>query len=357
METVAPQSAATLTATASPEPVPHGTVVIKYQNKDITASISPYLTDVVYVDRIGGQSDSVEITVEDSEQRWQNAWYPTQGDTLTVSIGYAGQTLLPCGVFEIDEVTLEGPPDTVRIKALGAGVKRSVRTRKGRSYENTTLANIAATVAQRNKLKLVGKIETIHITRVTQAFESDLAFLQRISQEYGYCFSVRGGKLTLYKLSDLKAAKNVLVINRTDVTRYRYHDKVHQIYVASTVSWHDPHAKRTHTKRVKDPSSHLSMYDHYSADELNLNVRAENDTQANLKAQAALERANDDQTGADLTLYGNTKLAAGVNVLVQGFGKMNGKYNIAQSTHRFSRHSGYSTELEMKRVREAVNGA
>ena len=86
-------------------------------------------------------------------------------------------------------------------------------------------------------------------------------------------------------------------------------------------------------------------------------MRAEDDTQAHLKAQAALERANDDQTGAELTLYGNTKLAAGVNVLVQGYGKSDGKYNISLSKHRFSRASGYSTEVELKRVREAANGA
>ncbi|MEX3555330.1 MAG: contractile injection system protein, VgrG/Pvc8 family [Burkholderia gladioli] len=356
MEALKPESAQTLTTAPDVRRIPHGTVTVQYQKKDITAAITPYLIDVTYTDRSDGESDSVEITVEDTDRRWQNAWYPTHGDTLTVAIGYAGETLLPCGVFEIDEIELDGPPDQVRIKALGAGVKRPVRTRNGRAYENTTLADIAATVARRNKLHLKGKIETIRITRVTQAFENDLSFLARVAKEYGYQFSVRGADLTFYKRADLKADKVVKTINRTDVSRYRFHDKVHQIYVASTVSWHDPHAKRTRKKRVKASSSPLSVYDHYSADELNLNVRAENDTQAHLKAQAALERANDDQTGADLTLVGDTKLAAGVNVQVLGFGKMNGKYHITQSTHRFSRNTGYTTNIELKRVREAENG-
>lgn len=192
---------------------------------------------------------------------------------------------------------------------------------------------------------------------MTQAYETDLAFLQRISAEYGYEFSIRGGIMTFFKRSALKAAPHVLVIGRSDLERYTFHDKIHQIYLASTVTYHDPHKKRVRRKRVLDPSSKLSKYDHYSADELNVNVRAETDAQANLKAQAALERANDDQTGATLTLTGNTKLAAGVNVLVQDFGKLNGKYNITQSKHTFSRSNGYTTEIELKRVREAVNGA
>lgn len=337
--------------------VPHGTVVVLYREKNITTAIAPYLISLVYTDKIGGAADSVEIQLEDSELRWQNAWYPDFGDQLTVSIGYAGQKLLPCGTFEIDEIDLEGPPDVVTVKALGAGVKRAVRTRVGRAYENTTLSAIAATVARRNKLTLKGTISTIHITRVTQAFETDLAFLDRIAREYGYEFSVRAGVMTFYKRSDLKSSAPVLTITRQDVTRYHFHDKVHEIYVASTVSCHNAKEKRVHRKRVADPSAKLSAYDHYSVDELNLNVRAENDTQANLKAQAALERANDDQTQMTLDLNGNTALAAGVNVSISGFGKLGGKYLITESKHRYARDDGYKTEVQMKRVREAANGA
>ncbi|MEX3690082.1 phage late control D family protein [Paraburkholderia sp. BR14263] len=356
METVSNESASTLLSLADTVDVPQGKVVVVYRSKDITNAISPYLLEAVYTDHIGGESDSVELELEDADRRWQNAWYPSFGDTLTVSIGYEGQPLLPCGVFEIDEIELKGPPDTVRVKALGAGVKRPVRTRAGRAYEDVTLADIAATIARRNKLTLRGKIETIRITRATQTWESDLTFLNRISAEYGYEFSVRGALLTFCKRSTLKAATSVLVVGRADLISYQFHDKVHSIFLASTVTYHDPHAKRTRRKRVSDPSSKLSAYDHYSADELNLNVRAEDDTQAHLKAQAALERANDDQTGATLTHYGNTKIAAGINILVQDFGRMNGKYSVTQSRHRFSRASGYSTETELKRVREAANG-
>lgn len=357
METVAPESSATLLAPSPDVIVPSGRVIVMYQKKDISAAIAPYLTEVRYTDHTGGQADSVELTLEDADGRWMDAWYPTFGDTLTVSIGYSGQPLLPCGTFDIDEITLDGPPGTIKIKALGAGVKKAVRTRTGRVYENVTLATIAATVAKHHRLKLSGKIEPIQIVRASQVFETDLEFLSRLSREYGYEFSIRGNMMTFYKRRDLKSAPHALVIGRSDLTRYSFRDKIHMIYVACTVTWHDPRKKRVRRKRAVDPSAKLSMYDHYSADELNINTRAETDIQANAKAQAALERANDDQTGATLNLYGNTKLAAGVNVLVQDFGKMNRKYNIAQSKHVFSRSAGYTTEVELKRVREAKDGA
>jgi len=339
-------------AEAMKVPVPK--VVVQYENKDITANITPTLIEVNYTDFMEGESDSVELVLEDVERRWQNAWYPQHGDQVSVQIGYEDSPLLPCGEFEIDEVELDGPPDVVRIKALAAGVKRSVRTRNGRAYEDTTLADIAATIARRNKMQLTGKIEQIKIVRVTQVYETDLTFLKRVSEEYGYSFSVRGSKLCFFKRADLKEAKPTMLIDRTDVSSYRFRDKVHGVVASATVSYHDPHAKRTRKRKVKDAEAKTNQR---SADELKINVRAENDQQARLKADAALDRANEDQTGASLTLFGNVKLMAGVNVQLTGFGRMDGKYTITQSRHRFSRSSGYTTEIELKRVRDPQQGA
>ena len=336
------------------KPVATPKVVVKYENKDITANITPSLIEVNYTDFMEGESDSVELVLQDVERRWQNAWYPQHGDRVNVQIGYEDAPLLPCGEFEIDEVELDGPPDVVRIKALAAGVKRSVRTHKGRSYEKTTLAKIAQDVATRNKLKIKGKFENVPINYVAQAFESDIGFLKRLCDEYGYSFSIRGADLCVFKRAVLKAAKPTMLIDRTDVSSYRFRDKVHGVFKESQANYHDPHTKTLKKGKSKDPAAKNNRS---SADTLKINVRAENDSQARLKADAALDRANEDQTGASLTLCGNVKLMAGINVQLTGFGRMDGKYTISQSRHRFSRSSGYSTEVELKRVRDPALGA
>ena len=51
------------------------------------------------------------------------------------------------------------------------------------------------------------------------------------------------------------------------------------------------------------------------------------------------------------------KLMSGVNVRLEGFGKMDGKYTITQARHRVSRNSGYGTEVDIKRVRDPAQGA
>lgn len=330
---------------ARPVDVPQ--VVVLYANKDISADIAPALLSLSYTDYVEGESDSLEIVMADPEKRWQNAWYPQHGDTLAAQFGYVGQPLLQCGTFEIDTIELSGTPDVVTIKALAAGVKRSIRTRNGRAYEKTTLKEIAANIAKRNRLTLQGTIEAITINYVAQAFESDLAFLKRVAGEYGYAFSIRGALLTLFKRSELKAAQSVLQLSRADLLSYHFTDKVHSIAADARSVYHDPRAKKVRVHHTQDA---ISKTNRTSSDTLNLRIRAETDQQAQLKTEAMLARKNEDQTEATFNLYGNVRAVSGINADLAGFGVLDGRYAIQQATHRIS-SSGYTTDIETKRVR------
>ncbi len=329
-----------------------------YEGRNITADVTPFFTTINYADYIEGESDSIDVTLEDVDGKWISSWYPNHADRLRLAIGYEGETLLPCGEFEIDEITCQGPPDTVTIKALAAGVKRSYRSNKGRAFENTTLKGIAEQIAKRVHLTVTGNIEAIPIRRVTQLYERDLAFLQRVAAEYGYAFNVRGRQMVFFKSAELKAAAAVLEIPRAAVSRWNLRDKVKMVYGLATVSYHDPNSKRLLKRKVVDGTALSSQNAkanepnrRASADELNLNVRAEDDAQADAKARAALERANEDQTAVELTLFGEPRLAAGLNVNLTGFGHFSGIYSIARSRHQLARGAGYTTEIECKRVR------
>ena len=329
-------------------PVDAPQVLLSYETKDITADIAPFMAELTYTDNLEGESDGLDVQLEDVDGRWISAWYPEHGDKLKAMIGYAGSVLLDCGEFEIDEIELQGPPDTVTIKALAAGIKRSVRTHKGRSYENTTLAGIAANVAKRNQLDVLGTIEPVNIQRATQVFETDLAFLRRVADEYGHSFNVRGNKLVFFQTRQLREGKPVYVITRQDcASSYRLRDKVHGVVSEAEATWFDPRAKARRVVTVKDKGGSSNRT---SSDKRRINVRAETDAQAKQKAQAQLDK-NDDQTGATLTLYGNPLLVAGVTVELSTFGKFDGRYLTTKSVHAIRRGGGYTTEVELKRVR------
>jgi uncharacterized protein len=331
---------------------------LRYEGKDITHELAPHVISLCYSDALEGESDSLEITLEDVARNWVGAWFPTYGDRIHAQLGYQDGLMLPCGEFEVDELDLDGPPDVVRLRALGAGVKRSYRTNKGRTYENTTLDAIAKEIAARVGLQVVGTIETIPIRHATQLFERDLAFLTRLAREYGYAFSVKGAKLVFYRTATLKAQEPVLTIPRGAAKRYAFRDKVKQVYSASTVKVWNPRTKRSVTRKVADGTQLTDRNTVANAatraasgDELNLNVNAENETQAQTKARAALERANEDQTSASLTLFGEPRIAAGVTVQIEGHGKFDGTYLVTRARHDIARGSGYETNVDLKKVR------
>lgn len=328
--------------------VPVPTFVLTYNARDITADLTPFKLSVSYTDNLDGdESDSLELSLEDADGRWWDAWYPTKGDRINLRIGYEGHALVDCGDFEIDEIEIEGPPSQVRIRALAAGVTKALRTNQGKAYENTTLAGLVRDVAARHKLTVVGAIEPIPIARVTQFHEEDIKFLKRVAKEYGYAFNVRGGKLTFYRLDELRAATAVQVIRQSDLSRYGFTDKVKDTPKSARVAHHDHKSKKV---VAYDMDSDGKVVSKPSADTLKLNSRVESHAQAKAKTKAALARAGDAATTATLNLWGNPKLVAGMNVELDGFGKLSGRYQIARSKHDLARNSGYATEIEVRRV-------
>lgn len=339
--------------------VPRPVFVVRYEHKDITSDITPYVTGVTYTDYLSGQSDELSLELEDADGRWLDAWYPDKGDALSVDIGYDTAPLLPCGSFEIDEPELSFPPSVVTIKGLATGIKKSVRTRVGRAYENTTLAAIAQRIAKRNKLTLVGKIREVRIDRVTQYQERDVEFLTRLSREFGYAFKIIGNKLVFTEMADLRETEATITIERTDCTSIQLRDKLKEVYKEAKVKYQNPKTKKLVVYGAKDGEVQVvgstaaagkSAGRQASADTLNITARSGSKATAQVKAQAALDTANMEQTAGSIGLPGDQRLVAGITINLTGFGRLSGKYLVGQARHQISRSGGYTTTLDIKRV-------
>lgn len=341
--------------------VPHPMFVLAYGQKNITSDVTPYVRSVTYTDYLSGQSDELEVELEDADGRWARQWYPGKGDTLSLKIGYEAAPLLPCGSFEIDEIEFAQPPATVTIRALSTGINRSVRTRVGRAYENTTLAAIAQRIAKRNHLTLTGNIRDIRIDRVTQYQERDVEFLTRLAREYGYAFKIVAGRLVFTELADLRDSTAVVTLRATDLISIRLSDKIKDVYQQAKVKYHNPKTKKLvvygvaydgqvsevgHTTATTKKQSDSAT----SSDTLKLSSRSGSKAAAQAKAQAALDKANLQQTAGNLTLPGNPNLVAGTTFELADCGKLSGKYLVESARHHIDRGGGYTTELEVKRV-------
>lgn len=313
--------------------------VIRYLDRDITRSIAPYVTTLSYADKEHGGSAELNLTVEDSHGRWRDAWFPEKGDTIEAWMGYEGSDLLPCGSYQVDEVELSGPPDTVQIKALATGIRATLRTRRHRAFEGETLRGVAGRVAQAAGLTLEGTIPDVRFGRVTQSGEDDLAFLRRLAEAYGCIFSVRGERLVLTELAELEATSAVRTITRQQLSSYSLRSKTQGRAKAARVVSFNPVAGELLESTAQDAS--------YPFEEMSLlDTRAEDAAQAAAIAKAHAERSRRKARTGTLALRGDPTLVAGVNVeLEAAMGAFKGLFHVSESTHAVARGSGYTTEL------------
>ncbi|HHR4769116.1 TPA: phage late control D family protein [Salmonella enterica] len=336
-------------------PVPEPVFVLRYNLKDITHDISAYATSITFTDKLSGESDELEIELEDSEQRWRDAWYPGMGDTLSLQLGYKRQTLTDCGGFSIDEIELSGPPDSVSIRGRSAPVTRAMRTKSNRGFENTTLAAIAGRIARKHKLKLEGQIEPLTLERITQYGESDLAFLKRLAQDYGYMVKVTPEKLIFSHLGKLRDAPVIRTITPQEVSRWTLRDTLHEVYKgvknkhqnSQTRTLVTFNADNTTTTRTEKTTTSPGMST--SSDILNTSDRAQNGEEARAKGQAKLDSKNDYKHAGTLSLEGDLSLRAGGSVTLSGFGKSDGKWLIISARHSLARSGGLTTDIDIAR--------
>jgi uncharacterized protein len=320
--------------------------ILTYQGVNITANISWMVTKLVYHDRSGGASGTLEVEIEDHNKLWQGSWNPSEGDLVTLLIGYAGESLLPCGDFQVDELSLSGPPDVVSLRCLTAYITPSMRTLNSTGFENQTLLQIASAIAAKYGLGVIAAEDAseLRFSRITQRQETDLGFLQRLAQEHSYEFTVRGKQLVFYLRSTLEQTPSVMVLGRNQILRFDFRRTTHLVYKASQVSYQSPERKELLIQRTAAPSEVPT------GDTLKRIARCDNGQQALLKATSALAEANMVRSVASIMAIGATELTAGSNVTIYGFGVNDGKYLIDNARHRIDRGTGYTTDLEAYRV-------
>jgi len=324
---------------------------VTYNTKDITADISQCLISLDYQDEVEGQSDEFSITLEDAQGLWKYEWYPEKGSLLEAWITQDSITLY-CGIFEIDEVVAVGGKDsgdTIVIKALAAGIKEGIRTIKSFAHENKTLREIASTVAAKYGYQIIGNVPSIILGRQTQHRETDLHYLQRLSNEFGLQFSIRNKKMIFTDIFGLEGSAAVISFKKNQLTNYNLKDKTAETFIEATSTHFSPKTKKTvmmkTTYGVVMKSVSVPKHDF-----LEIKIRTENPQQAEMIAKAALYRANSLQQEGTLTIPGSPLVVCGINIELTELGMFSGIWHCTKSHHQVSKTDGYVTTPEIKRV-------
>jgi len=322
------------------------TYKIVYEGKDITRDLEGEVISLSYRDKTIGEADEISLVLKDELHKWKSSWNPQKGDKLEANI-ITGDQLLRCGEFSIDEVDFLGSAeggDTVSIKALSAGVRTSVRTKSSFAHEGKTLKQVAQKIADKYNYRVQGIIHNYSIGRITQFHETDLGFLHRIAEEYGYVFSLRGNILVFTYLPDLCNTKAAIDVDFADAKlNYQIRDKVAGIYVRGQYRYHNRKEKKLYDGLVNAGANP-------SADVFRSVDHIDNDEHGLYKVDGRMYKKNMEQVEINCTVPGNVILVSGINVNMTNWFNYSGKFFLSESSHIVDGNNNYVTGCQFKKI-------
>lgn len=236
---------------------------IEIDGSDITAKIKPYFVSLAIEDKEGDQADSVELVLADNN----TLALPSKGGYITVWIGYKGQRAVKYGPYIVDYARQSGPPDQITLKAHGADLRDTMKVKKSRHFDNTSLGDLVAIIAAEHDLMPSVHEDYIDIVipYIAQDNINNLALLKKLARQYGARVKPVNGRLDFTPKGILRTSSKKS-ISKTDCTRYAVHLPDRFRYGSVEARWHDVDQAKFLSVKVGDLDPVQVLSDTYASE-------------------------------------------------------------------------------------------
>jgi uncharacterized protein len=290
-------------------------------NGKATDDLKGQVAKIVFEDYEHGRADNCEITFQDVQKLWAADWYPVRGDAVKLELGYKEEALADCGQFEIDEIAIDYPPNTLTVRARSAFPSRAFSQENTHAYEDTSLSAVLRLIAGHHSLSSEFSGDNVQFKVLVQKRESDTAFLKRLAEKYGFIFKITDKKMILYERKTVEKRKEVVTLKAGSNHRLSLREtSTGEVKKTKAVYWDWYEEKLIE-------STETSAYKPVATDERRLYDRVENAGQSQRYAEAA-RRLSDYKRVVD-TIYvrvAQNLLLAGVTVKLEDFKNFDGLY-------------------------------
>uniref|UniRef100_UPI003F7FAD58 phage late control D family protein n=1 Tax=Xanthomonas sp. 0924 TaxID=2835534 RepID=UPI003F7FAD58 len=322
-------------------PIPQWRVVL--DGTDLTERIAPRLLDLTLTECRGGEADQLDLRIHDHDGKMA---LPKRGVRLAVALGWKATGLVDKGTFIVDEVEYSGAPDIITVRARSADLTADMRTRRERSWHNTTLGTVLNTLAGEHGLtpRVADALARTKLPHLDQANESDMNLLTRLGQRFDAVATVKAGALVFAPIGAGTTATGkplpTVTLTRRDGDQHRYAVADRDAYTGVRAYWVDKGKARRQSVLVGTDDNAKRLRESY-ADEAT----------ARQQAHAELERVKRGVVKFDYTLaIGRADLFPEQILTVSGFKPEidRQRWLIANATHAINGSSGFTTSLELE---------
>ena len=329
--------------------VRRATVKVVYKGKNISDYVMTDLVSFTYKDKFGETGDELDLLLADPEFKWRDKWVGDIGDQVEAWIKTSDwfapkeKRELECGHFALDKPNCSGPPPKFSLSCSSIDVSKSAnRQKNSRTWEAVRLQAVAKKLAAGHGMDLFWEApDNPVLDRLTQARESDLAFLRRVCRRHGLNLKVDGAKLIVYHLADREAQAPAAVVRAEACSDYSFSIQGFKSASGCRVVHWDPRQNKRFSKEYKSGSD-LKV----GRKEV-IDLRAIGDSEAEALAKARLERINADHFTGSVTCFGDTALRAGLTCELNGFGAYDRSVFITTASHTVTATGKYTTKINV----------
>lgn len=339
----------------------HAGVSLNFNGNSVQIQLNDKLESITYKDIASGESDSVELVVENKDQKWMRAWKPAFGDTISGTMDFyqwynakTPKQTISLGKLAIDSIQYKGSDSTAKIGALAvpynSGWRITVRTK---TWEKVTLQQIGQEIANRYGLTLIYDAPTIRIECIEQSQETDSAFLYKTAKDYSISMKVFQDKVILYDRGRWEAKDPHETIDAADFESggaWTLDDTIQGTYTGARASYKSGKKQDTLSVFV----GFVSENDPHARN-LKITETCDSLEDAGRKAAAKVNDSNAEATVISGFIFPNPSIVAGITVNVTGFGpQYNGKYFVDMMTIEIKGSGATSQEISMHKCQKLL---
>ncbi|GAE48548.1 phage late control D family protein [Xanthomonas arboricola] len=322
-------------------PIPQWRVLL--DGTDLTERIAPRLLDLTLTECRGGEADQLDLRIHDHDGKMA---LPKRGVRLAVALGWKATGLVDKGTFIVDEVEYSGAPDIITVRARSADLTADMRTRRERSWHNTTLGAVLNMLAGEHGLtpRVADALARTRLPHLDQANESDMNLLTRLGQRFDAVATVKAGALVFAPIGAGTTATGkplpTVTLTRRDGDQHRYTVADRDAYTGVRAYWVDKGKARRQSVLVGTDANAKPLRESYA-----------NEATARQHAHAELERTKRGMARFDFNLaLGRAELFPEQIIAVQGFKPEIDaqRWLIAKVMHKVDTAGGLTTALELE---------
>ena len=319
-------------------------VVVKYNGKDITKTITDYIEGFQYVDNASGTADTVTLKLNNRSGKWSGSWIPIQGDYVETIIKLTNwkkegdNRKFNCGYFLIDDLSFAGPPSTASIGGITTPINTDFNvTKKSKTWKKTSVKKILEKIAKNAGVGLFYSGQDYQIDELEQSNQEDVTFAFNLCNSYNLAMKLYNKKIVVFDQVEYEKKKATLSIDREQTESWSATKSMTRAYDGVSISYTDSKKNKTLTYKFMLKKGKRIM---------KLNETAESLQDAEVKAKAKLLEHNRQCQTISVKVKGDTKYISRKCVNMTGFGKLDGKYYIDSVTHEKNAGSGYYCSIQ-----------